>query len=127
MADNATSNDTLLDALAKRCNDNGIPFDARQSRLRCMPHTIHLAACQVRSTGLVNSRADMYKLLEGIGAIKKEKKDRRGNYQEDIAVPLTSAALDDAEALDDDGDAWDDEQDALGPEAVLRVVPKVCL
>lgn len=63
-------------------------------------------------------------LLEGIGAIKKDKKSRRSNYQEDVTVPLTEAALDDAAALDDDGSDSDDDEDARGADAVLRVVPK---
>lgn len=128
MADNASSNDTLLDALAKRCAENGIPFNAKQARMRCMPHTIHLAACQVRSfCGDVQSLTQSIQLLEGIGAIKKDQKGRRANYQEDVAVPLTDDALADAEGLEDDGNDEEDVQDSQGPEAVLRAVPKVCV
>jgi hypothetical protein len=44
--DNATNNDTMAHSIEMRCLDEGIPFDADQARLRCMPHTIHLAALE---------------------------------------------------------------------------------
>jgi hypothetical protein len=45
--DNASSNDTLLAAIQKYHEAEGLSFDATHSRLRCMPHTIHLAALEV--------------------------------------------------------------------------------
>lgn len=45
--DNATNNDTLVEAFARRCNEVGISFSSRHARMRCMPHTIHLAALKV--------------------------------------------------------------------------------
>ncbi|KAJ7314175.1 hypothetical protein DFH08DRAFT_716865 [Mycena albidolilacea] len=45
--DNATNNDTLVESFANRCLEKGIPFSARHGRMRCMPHTIHLAALKV--------------------------------------------------------------------------------
>ena len=45
--DNATDNDTILRDIEARCQAEDIPFEATQSRLQCMPHTIHLAALQV--------------------------------------------------------------------------------
>ncbi len=47
MMDNATNNDTLVAAIARKCRREGIPFDAKMSRLRCMPHTVHLVALKV--------------------------------------------------------------------------------
>ncbi len=47
MLDNATNNDTLVQGIESRCRKEGIAFDARLSRLRCMPHTVHLAAIKV--------------------------------------------------------------------------------
>ncbi len=47
MLDNATNNDTLVQGIESRCCKEGIAFDARLSRLRCMPHTVHLAAIKV--------------------------------------------------------------------------------
>ena len=44
MMDNASNNDTLMDALEVRCLEAGIKFSASEARMRCMPHTIHLAA-----------------------------------------------------------------------------------
>jgi hypothetical protein len=45
--DNATNNDTLVAAFARRCRALKIPFSAVHGRMRCMPHTIHLAALKV--------------------------------------------------------------------------------
>jgi hypothetical protein len=47
MMDNASNNDTLMSALEIRCLEAGIDFSASDARLRCMPHTIHLAAIKV--------------------------------------------------------------------------------
>ncbi|KAI0750162.1 hypothetical protein C8Q80DRAFT_1074515, partial [Daedaleopsis nitida] len=53
--DNATNNDTMMDALEQKCQALGIPFSARVARMRCMPHTIHLAALQLLETiGIVS-------------------------------------------------------------------------
>ncbi|KAJ7725800.1 hypothetical protein B0H16DRAFT_1243979, partial [Mycena metata] len=41
--DNATNNDTMTKAIEQKCWDAGIEFEARRSRMRCMPHTVHLA------------------------------------------------------------------------------------
>ncbi|KAI0280551.1 hypothetical protein BC826DRAFT_975242 [Russula brevipes] len=56
--DNASNNNTLMTSLEWRCEEHGIRFSAQEARMRCMPHTIHLAAI---------------KLLEGIGAIRRLK------------------------------------------------------
>ncbi len=45
--DNATNNDTMIEEIEFRCQLEGIDFSARDSRLRCMPHTVHLAALKV--------------------------------------------------------------------------------
>jgi hypothetical protein len=45
--DNASNNDTLMEALESRCRDAGIKSSASAARMRCMPHTIHLAAIKV--------------------------------------------------------------------------------
>ena len=45
--DNATNNNTLMTSLERRCEEQGIPFSAQDARMRCMPHTIHLAAIKV--------------------------------------------------------------------------------
>ncbi|KAJ7062527.1 hypothetical protein C8F01DRAFT_923515, partial [Mycena amicta] len=41
--DNATNNDTLVDAIETKCSVRGIYFDVSAARIRCLPHTIHLA------------------------------------------------------------------------------------
>jgi hypothetical protein len=45
--DNATNNDTLIAAIERRCDEAKVYFSAMESRLRCMPHTVHLAAIKV--------------------------------------------------------------------------------
>jgi hypothetical protein len=47
MLDNASNNDTMIEGIQKRAASEGIKIDAAWARLRCMPHTIHLAAIKV--------------------------------------------------------------------------------
>jgi hypothetical protein len=49
MMDNASNNDTMMEAIEPRCCEAGIDFSAQKSRMHCMPHTIHLAAIKVCS------------------------------------------------------------------------------
>lgn len=45
--DNASNNDLLMTNLEARSQAEGFNFSAVDSRMRCMPHTIHLAALKV--------------------------------------------------------------------------------
>lgn len=47
MMDNASNNDTLMEALETRCHNAGIEFSASAAHIQCIPHTIHLAAIKV--------------------------------------------------------------------------------
>ena len=47
MMDNSSNNDTLMEALEIKCHEAGIEFSASDSRMCCIPHTIHLAAIKV--------------------------------------------------------------------------------
>jgi hypothetical protein len=47
MMDNASNNNTMMLSLERRCQQRGIQFSAQDARMRCMPHTIHLAAIKV--------------------------------------------------------------------------------
>jgi hypothetical protein len=49
VCDNASNNDTLLEALEEKCTAEGIDFSHKNSRIRCLPHIVHLAATQVCS------------------------------------------------------------------------------
>ncbi|KAJ6553819.1 hypothetical protein DFH09DRAFT_855318, partial [Mycena vulgaris] len=73
MMDNATNNDTLVEAIERKCVEKGIKFSAANSRLRCMPHTVHLAVIQ---------------LLEAIGAVEKNEKKKKTHvsYQETVTA-----------------------------------------
>ncbi|KAJ7271393.1 hypothetical protein B0H12DRAFT_1000905, partial [Mycena haematopus] len=76
--DNATNNDTMVEAFERRCVAEGIYFSAEDARMRCMPHTIHLSAL---------------KLLEAIGVLTKEESKKsaslRGVYQETATESLS--------------------------------------
>jgi hypothetical protein len=45
--DNASNNDTMTVHFQKMCEEQNIKFDAEEARIRCMPHTAHLAALKV--------------------------------------------------------------------------------
>ena len=47
MLDNASNNNTMVDAIGERAAVEGIKLNVTWARLRCMPHTIHLAAVKV--------------------------------------------------------------------------------
>jgi hypothetical protein len=88
VCDNATNNDTLLESLEERCNEEGIDFSHTKARIRCLPHIVHLAAMQ---------------LLEGIGAIKSGA-GSRGVYQESVTAPVDRDHDDNAALLNDTDD-----------------------
>lgn len=46
--DNASNNDTLVQGIVDRAAAVGIILKAAWIRLRCLPHTVHLAAIKVR-------------------------------------------------------------------------------
>ena len=61
--DNASNNDTMVKAIETRCQERGIAFSASHSRLRCMPHTCHLAALKVAISYLKHSSITDHKIL----------------------------------------------------------------
>ncbi|KAJ7933094.1 hypothetical protein B0H13DRAFT_1507364, partial [Mycena leptocephala] len=90
--DNATNNDTMVEAFASRCRSIGIPLFSRHARMRCMPHTIHLAAL---------------KLLEAIGALTKDEKKKaksRSTAYQDAAIESLSHVQDNRASEVDDVD-----------------------
>lgn len=97
MLDNASNNDTFVDGIKSRCNKAGVPFNAKWARLRCMPHTIHLAAIKVCvQIFLGDHELISSQLLEAIGAVtqseSKKAMSRGGNYQECVTTPLSTTA-----------------------------------
>ncbi|KAF9060267.1 hypothetical protein BDP27DRAFT_1430258 [Rhodocollybia butyracea] len=60
-------------SIESKCDSRGIPFSASDSRLRCMPHTVHLAAIN---------------MLEAIGAISdadsRKASSKAEAYQETV-------------------------------------------
>jgi len=47
MMDNASNMDTFVEAIQQLAEAVNISFNATWARLRCMPHTVHLAAIEV--------------------------------------------------------------------------------
>jgi hypothetical protein len=47
MTDNASNNNTLVDGIVERAKKQGVSMNGDWVRLRCMPHTVHLAALKV--------------------------------------------------------------------------------
>ncbi|KAI3603582.1 transposase-like protein [Moniliophthora roreri] len=87
--DNATNNDTLVQAIQDRCDAEGIDFDANRARLRCLPHTVHLAALE---------------LLNGLGAyphVARWKLAQKAAYQDSVTTPVGREHDDDAEAYEE--------------------------
>ncbi|KAK7001098.1 hypothetical protein R3P38DRAFT_2796132 [Favolaschia claudopus] len=106
--DNASNCDTLVDCLAVKLNNAGIPFDALAARIRCMPHTAHLSAI---------------KLLEAIGVISKStRKKAEGKaalYQDSVTASL--AREDDEDWEDDDEEEEEEEENEVGGSGAGKV------
>jgi hypothetical protein len=49
MTDNASNNNTMVDGIVARAKNQGISMNGNWVRLRCMPHTVHLAALKVNA------------------------------------------------------------------------------
>ena len=47
MIDNASNNDTLMEALVSLGQAADIKFSASAAHMQCMPHTIHIVAVKV--------------------------------------------------------------------------------
>ncbi|KAJ3517257.1 hypothetical protein NLJ89_g623 [Agrocybe chaxingu] len=93
--DNATNNDTLVEFFAERCRQEGIDFDEKNACMRCLPHTIHLAAL---------------KLLESVGALTKEEAARANSrsspYQDAATEDISSSQDDLAVDHEDEPEDW---------------------
>jgi hypothetical protein len=53
MMDNASNNDTLIQGIVDLAESKGIKLNAQWIRLRCMPHTVHLAVLKVSNSTLL--------------------------------------------------------------------------
>ncbi|OCB88219.1 hypothetical protein A7U60_g4624 [Sanghuangporus baumii] len=98
--DNASNNDTMVSYLETQLFERGIEFSAEKARMRCMPHTIHLAAMR---------------LLASIGAARTVTENTR-NYQDDIYPPTEEQEV----AFQDDNDGSDDDDRVISAIAKLR-------
>jgi len=45
--DNASNNDTMIEHLEALLEQDSVDFNPLHARMRCMPHTVHLAALEV--------------------------------------------------------------------------------
>ncbi|KAF7372637.1 Transposase-like protein [Mycena venus] len=106
MSDNATFKDTLIVRLETRLLRIGhTVFPATEARLRCFPHTTHLA---------------VLKRLEAIDAVKKPDPQSQAAYQEMVTMRVERDHEDDGPG-DDKGDA----KDELDVSLHLKAVPKI--
>ena len=94
--DNATNNNTMIEEIEDLCAAEGIDFSAQCSQLRCMPHTIHLAALKVWISSMyvwLYWCAPWCQLLEAIGAINKSDTNKASGpnslYQESATLPVS--------------------------------------
>ncbi|KAF8152314.1 hypothetical protein B0H34DRAFT_663907, partial [Crassisporium funariophilum] len=110
----ASNNDTMVAGIVRTAAKVGIVLNADWMRLRCMPHTIHLAAI---------------KLLEAIGAISKsdlqKARSRSSSYQEIVTAPI-GRNDDDNAAGQEDGSIDKNNTVIDGTGNILSAVEKVC-
>jgi hypothetical protein len=64
--DNASNNNTMMTSLERRCQQRGIEFSAQDARMRCMPHTIHLAALKVFFISHFRVSYDLYLMFHSL-------------------------------------------------------------
>jgi hypothetical protein len=119
--DNASNNDTMMTSLEARCQMEGIELSAGESRMCCMPHTIHLAALKVSSYFLrFTPSAESHQLLEAIGVISKKDGDKAAacgsNYQDDV----TLRTEEDDETCQDNEDCEENILEAVSKVAFVR-------
>jgi len=126
MLDNASNNNTMVKSIKEQAALEGIKLDAAWARLRCMPHTIHLAAIKVNWYHHRYPWLTGFQLLEAIGAVSKSDSQkatsRNGNYQDSATAPL-NRAHDDEAAGQDDGDQVGDV--TLAPDTSGKILPAV--
>lgn len=128
--DNAFNNNTLMRCLALKFEYVQVVFDPVAARMRCMPHTAHLAAIKVRIEVITafTQNSFVLKLLEAIGAISKsahkKSEGKSASYQDAVTAALAREHDDDGEE-DDDDDEDEDMDDGQGGERKLKSVKKV--
>jgi hypothetical protein len=73
----------MVESLGEKCKAEGIPFSAKDARMRCMPHTVHLAALQVEETTISSTFATYTNLniiksfLKGLVSSPPQRKKKR--------------------------------------------------
>ena len=134
MLDNASNNDTMVDGIASRAAKEGIKLNAGWARLRCLPHTIHLAAVKVASYpffSIFKNKLKYTQLLEAIGAISKSEAQkaasRSGNYQDSVTTPLDREQDSDAVTQEDAAVLETVELTVDASSKILPAVEKVIL
>ncbi|KAF5337795.1 hypothetical protein D9758_016284 [Tetrapyrgos nigripes] len=101
--DNASNNDTMIEAIERFCRRENISFSAKDSCLQCMPHTIHLAALE---------------LLRCLGAISDDDFSKalshKAPYQDSVTAPLDCAHDDNATLQDNGEELESDDSESSG-------------
>jgi hypothetical protein len=123
--DNATNNDTLVEHFTRHCSEKDIYFSEIDGRLRCLPHTIHLAALKVILSPYT-ILMKLWQLLEALGALtktqKKNAKLNRGSSYQETATESVSRDQDNVIVMIED--TVDEEQ--VAPASMIgRAIFKV--
>lgn len=128
--DNTFSNDTFIKAYERKCHEWGIELSAVDTRIRCMPHTAHLAALKVVFSLCKLPSADQFivQLLEAIGVISKtDRKKASGrsdkSYQETVSTPLSRDNDDDTTLNEDEEKECNSGDEQAVPE--LKAIQKI--
>ena len=128
MMDNATNNDTFVNGIEKYAQAIGATFNALWGRLRCLPHTIHLAAIKVsQRISIVVSRGwdGFIQLLEAVRAISGGDAEKAAsqsvNYQDSVAAAQSDDINNNANGQGDDEEHAANESDNILP-AIKKVM-----
>ncbi len=106
-ADNASNNDTMIEALGGRLNGHSGP----QTRIRCLSHVLNLCVkvcCSSKLRLITSSRIAPQGILE---PFVKAKKKRSGKQRKDAPGSGDDMSRDEDQGGCDDGDNGDDEDD----------------
>ncbi|KAJ7113878.1 hypothetical protein C8R44DRAFT_795896 [Mycena epipterygia] len=69
--DNGTNNDTMIEVFEQKCNTQSIDSSAIDSRVRCMPHTAHLATIKASVSYITGFCAERKRRVVRVTLIRK--------------------------------------------------------
>ena len=122
VCDNASNNDTMVEAIAQWCKNDGISFDALSGRGCCFPHTTHLSALKVQKYLLLSRNdPDQHLTVTRRSWHFSPSTKNKEMYQESVTAPLSRENDDDAAMQEDNNE--DDPGESLA--SVFTAIGKV--